>query len=388
MTATAQEPEIKELEEKSDSQKRVDRIKANMVVTRERPDINEYTPWAGFVHLKHVKVNPNQPRFIFEQEHLTSLSTSLKEIGQQRPLSVVLFNDESNPDIWFKIHDGECAFRSTKINGEKYVLVNFNPFVDPNDLMLQSLGANFCRAEHKKVELIEVVWYLTETKKMKMQEIADAIGKDVSYISHFRMFHNLIPELREKLDEKQRDNRLGWNLGLKISKAPHHEQMDLYNLTRGKTQKAAERMIIDHESGNKITSAAASISRNEVAVFETKELPSAGTYESNQANRRKPSDDSKIIEGWNKKAIEDTDWYLSRPPAVFLSLVRRLQASNRFDLYIKGLEHMISNITHLLIIIKVADQYIKGGQVAAQTELEKLNEKYNSKKWKPFEKNK
>ena len=218
-------------------------------VVTNRPQIETGVPWTGYIHPKHIKPNPKQPRETFPEDAHQRLQESHSVVGQQRAISVLPYIDPENPDIWFIIHDGERSWRSAVALDGEAVLVLYNPILTMEDLDFQSFVANFGSQAHAHNEIINAVCKEVLQKGRTVRDVAKAVTRSEVWVGTYLHLRNLHPELRKLLDAPTpKNSRLPLLLAQTIAKAEQNKQLEIYEGTKGKSAKVAVR-----EARNKIT---------------------------------------------------------------------------------------------------------------------------------------
>ena len=64
------------------------------------------------INIKHIEINPNQPRLNIDNSNLQNLSDSIKEQGIIQPITVRKINSDK-----YQIISGERRFRAAKLAG-------------------------------------------------------------------------------------------------------------------------------------------------------------------------------------------------------------------------------------------------------------------------------
>jgi hypothetical protein len=274
------------------------KLPVEIVVTTEKPILQPGMPWSGYIDPKHIKANPKQPRKVFPEEDQVSLQLSHSEVGQQRAVYVIPFEDPENPEIWFMIHDGERSWRSlTTLNGSP-VLVTYNPIVRMEDITFLSFVANFGGRGHTHNEIIDAVWDEVKVNGRSIKNFADAVTRSIAWVGDYLMLHNLLPEIRVLLDSPTpKKNRLPLGVAKIIAKAKQDEQQAIYQRLAGKKTKVAVR---------------------EARASVTEEIRVGG-------RARGPGDDKKIVMRIVGTLDEDLTHLLSLHPSIFDSPIFDLE---------------------------------------------------------------
>ena len=145
--------------------------------------------------LSVIDEDPNQPRTEFNGESLRELAETISERGVKTPISV-----RPHPDIpgRYIINHGARRFRASRMAGKESIPA----CVDGNYTEEDQLVENLQREDLSALEIAEFMARLRK-KGRKKTEIAKAIGKSPSYVTH----HLLLLELPEPLGQAFRDGR-------------------------------------------------------------------------------------------------------------------------------------------------------------------------------------
>lgn len=140
-----------------------------------------------------VKPNPNQPRKLFHEEELSSLSKSIEEHGVMQPIIVSKTNRNE-----YLIVAGERRWRASKRAGLKTVPALVKD-VTPKDILSLALIENIQRSDLNVIEEAEAYAALIEEFGMTQEECAKKMGKDRASISNTLRLLHLPKEVQDDL---------------------------------------------------------------------------------------------------------------------------------------------------------------------------------------------
>ena len=135
-------------------------------------------PWAGFVLVKTVTRNPEQPRKNFDLEELDLLAGSIETTFQAAPITAVIYETDEDPEILWMINDGERRLRALKINGNSYLWIAYNPLITVTNLFEASAISNLCRRSHTHMEN---AWAIHNLMRIKGISDLEVIGKQMGF---------------------------------------------------------------------------------------------------------------------------------------------------------------------------------------------------------------
>ena len=143
------------------------------------------------VAIEKIVANENQPRRIFEKEHLESLSKSIAEKGIIQPISVRKLEDGK-----FEIVAGERRWRSAQLAGMHEVPVIIKETDDRESLEL-ALIENIQRQDLNPIEEAEAYFNMIKKYRLTQQELAEKLGKERVTLANVLRLLNLTPDVRK-----------------------------------------------------------------------------------------------------------------------------------------------------------------------------------------------
>ncbi len=151
------------------------------------------------ISLKEIKVNPFQPRKIFDEAALNELAESIKEHGILQPI-IVRRKGKS-----FEIVVGERRFRGSKLAGLTEIPVVVRELTD-QQMMEIAILENLQREDLTPIEEAEAYQNLMESLNLTQEQLAFRLGKSRPHIAnHIRLL---------SLPEVVREHISGGNLSM------------------------------------------------------------------------------------------------------------------------------------------------------------------------------
>lgn len=145
--------------------------------------------------LSLIDEDPNQPRTEFNGESLRELAATISERGVKTPISV-----RPHPDIpgRYIINHGARRFRASGLAGKDTIPACVDTDYTEEDQLVENL-------QREDLSALEVAEFMARLRKKgrKKTEIAKAIGKSPSYVTH----HLSLLELPEPLEQVFKDGR-------------------------------------------------------------------------------------------------------------------------------------------------------------------------------------
>jgi len=149
------------------------------------------------VDVADIEANPWQPRTTFDEEKLSELAKSIKEIGIIQPLTL-----RKTKHGKYQIIAGERRFRASKIAGLDKVPAYIRTAED--DTMLEmALVENIQREDLDPVEIAISYQRLMDECNLTQESMSDRVGKKRSTISNYLRLLKLPAEIQLGLREKQ-----------------------------------------------------------------------------------------------------------------------------------------------------------------------------------------
>ncbi|MBP3765628.1 MAG: ParB/RepB/Spo0J family partition protein [Bacilli bacterium] len=167
------------------------------------------------LNIEDLRVNPYQPRKIFDEEALKELASSIKEHGVFQPIIV------KKSIKGYEIVAGERRFRASKLAGLDKIPAIIRDFND-EEMMEIALLENLQRENLNAIEEAEAYKSLIEKLDLTQEGLSKKVGKSRSHIT------NILGLLRlpENVQEMVNENKLSMAHARVLSKL---ESVDLIN---------------------------------------------------------------------------------------------------------------------------------------------------------------
>jgi len=144
--------------------------------------------------IRDIRVNPYQPRKVFDEEALQELAQSIKEHGILQP--IILRKKDSK----YEIVVGERRFRAAKLANLKEVPAVIR---DLNDTQMMELAIleNLQREDLTPIEEAEAYQNLMENLNMTQEELSKSLGKSRPYIANHIRLLTLPKDIQDLVNE-------------------------------------------------------------------------------------------------------------------------------------------------------------------------------------------
>lgn len=139
-----------------------------------------------------IRVNPYQPRKVFDEGKLGELAQSIAQHGILQPLIVRPSGEE------FELVAGERRLRAAKIAGLERVPVVIKPFSD-REMMEIALIENLQRQDLNPLEEAEAYKRLMEEYNYTQEQLAERVGKSRSAVANTLRLMLLHTEVRREV---------------------------------------------------------------------------------------------------------------------------------------------------------------------------------------------
>lgn len=149
----------------------------------------------GEINVDLVDANPRQPRTFFDEDQLSELVHSIREIGVLQPVVV-----RQKPGVTdrFELIMGERRLRATKDAGLSTIPAIIR-YVDDNDLLRDALLENLHRAELNPLEEAAAYGQLLEDFGCTQEELSERIGRSRPQISNTLRLLRLPPLVQRRV---------------------------------------------------------------------------------------------------------------------------------------------------------------------------------------------
>ena len=151
------------------------------------------------VELDLIFANPNQPRSHFDEEALTELAVSIRELGVISPITL-----RKNDNGTYLIIAGEPRFRASKLIGLKTIPAYVKTAAD-EQVMEMALIENIQREDLNAIEIALTFYRLMEEYKLTQEKLSDRVGKKRTTIANYLRLLRLPAEIQMGVKDKKID---------------------------------------------------------------------------------------------------------------------------------------------------------------------------------------
>ena len=139
------------------------------------------------LEMNSIEVNPFQPRTSFNEETLTELATSIKELGVIQPITVRKLDFDN-----YQLVSGERRFRASLMAGLKTIPAYIRIANDQESLEM-ALVENIQRQDLDPIEIALSYQRLIDEISLTQEQMSDRIGKNRSTIANYLRLLKLDP---------------------------------------------------------------------------------------------------------------------------------------------------------------------------------------------------
>ena len=145
------------------------------------------------IDLNNISANPKQPRTVFDEDQLTELALSIKEVGLLQPPVVRSIGNGK-----YQIIMGERRFRAAKLAGLKSIPVIIRQTSD-DQLLREALVENIHRSQLNPLEEGAAYQQLLNDFNYNHDELAVKLSKSSPAITNTMRLLNLPPSVQRKV---------------------------------------------------------------------------------------------------------------------------------------------------------------------------------------------
>jgi len=148
------------------------------------------------ININDIRPNPNQVRFVWNEQELADLSRSIKANGVIQPIIV-------RPDgTGYQLIVGERRWRAAKLAGAQTIPAIIRHVKD-DELLELALVENIHRADLNPIERANAYQRYLSTLSLTQVEAAARLGEDRSVIANYLRLLDLPTELKQMLIDSQ-----------------------------------------------------------------------------------------------------------------------------------------------------------------------------------------
>jgi len=157
-------------------------------------------PGATFAELpvKIIVPNPRQPRQVFDEDDITELAASIKEVGLLQPIVVRRVDDEDGRAESYELVMGERRLRAAKGAGLETIPAVVR-YTEDQDLLRDALLENLHRVQLNPLEEAAAYQQLLEDFNCTHAELSKRIARSRSQISNTLRLMKLPPLVQRRL---------------------------------------------------------------------------------------------------------------------------------------------------------------------------------------------
>ena len=161
------------------------------------PQENARTPASiDEIALEEIVTNPWQPRSKFDDESLTELADSIREIGIIQPITVRLTEDGK-----YQLITGERRYRAAKILNLKAIPAYIR-HADDQNMLEMALVENIQREDLDAIEVAISYQRLIEECSLTQENLSERVGKNRATISNYLRLLRLPAEIQLGIKDK------------------------------------------------------------------------------------------------------------------------------------------------------------------------------------------
>lgn len=131
------------------------------------------------IALSDIEPNPNQPRREFDEEALSELAASIREIGIVQPITL-----RQSSDGRYQIIAGERRWRAANIAGKETIPAYIRTANDET-IMEMALVENIQREDLNAIEIALAYEHLAETTGLTQEKISEKVGKSRAAVANY-----------------------------------------------------------------------------------------------------------------------------------------------------------------------------------------------------------
>jgi len=146
------------------------------------------------INVERVTINPHQPRQLWDQKELESLSLSIKSNGVIQPILVRKMGDG------YQLIAGERRLRASKMAGKESIPAVVKDATE-TEIVEWALVENIHRADLNALERAKAYNHYINEFSLTQQEASERIGENRSTIANYLRLLDLQPEIQEMVNQ-------------------------------------------------------------------------------------------------------------------------------------------------------------------------------------------
>lgn len=151
------------------------------------------------IEISLIVPNPEQPRRTFDDESLSELATSIRELGVVQPLSLRMLNDGT-----YQIIAGERRWRAARLAGKTTVPAYIRKASD-SEVTEMALIENIQREDLNAIEVALAFRKLIDTYNLTQERLSERLGKKRATIANHLRLLRLPAEIQLGLRDRKID---------------------------------------------------------------------------------------------------------------------------------------------------------------------------------------
>ena len=151
------------------------------------------------IAIEKIMSNPNQPRREFDEEALTELSNSIREIGIITPITLRQMSNGK-----YQIIAGERRWRAAKAAGMNTIPAYIRT-VEDEGVMEMALVENIQREDLNAIEIALAYQHMADTIGMTQERISERVGKSRTSVTNFMRLLKLPAQIQMALKNHEID---------------------------------------------------------------------------------------------------------------------------------------------------------------------------------------
>ncbi len=190
------------------------------------------------VSLSSIITNPEQPRRMFDEESLSELASSIRQIGVVQPITLRKMDDGT-----YQIIAGERRYRASMMAGLESIPAYIKT-VDDDEVMEMALIENIQREDLNSIEIALAYQNLIDSLSLTQEQLSERVGKKRATITNYLRLLKLPAEVQMGVKNKKID--MGHARAL-VTMADPVAQLALYNqiLDDGLSVRKVESLVKD-----------------------------------------------------------------------------------------------------------------------------------------------
>lgn len=151
------------------------------------------------IAIERITSNPNQPRREFDEEALTELANSIREIGIITPITL-----RQMADGRYQIIAGERRWRAAKTAGLTTIPAYIRT-VEDEGVMEMALVENIQREDLNAIEIALAYQHMADSVGMTQEKISERVGKSRTSVTNFMRLLKLPAQIQMALKNHEID---------------------------------------------------------------------------------------------------------------------------------------------------------------------------------------